>query len=225
MTPARAAVCDGPRAPAGLHATGPARSACLLRAALFIDLAGILLDTPPRSASPAGSLPGLRGGVGAALRLLERLDYRIVVLGPCALDRRQASHVLPARIADLLARERVALAGCYCCGATHAPCDACPPAPALLLRAAHDNNLALPASWMLAREARFITAGQLAGCRTLQVGGGGEDGAWPAQQPQFGGTGSAGGAAGTDRAGGPASYQARDIVDAALAIVRLDGGQ
>jgi histidinol phosphatase-like enzyme len=183
----------------------------MLRPALFIDLAGVLLDAPPRCAPSTGRLPGLRGGVGAALRLLERLDYRIVVLAPCALDRRRASHVLPARICDLLARERVALAACCCCGATHAPCEACPPAPALLLRAAHDFDLELTASWVLARDADFITAGRRAGCRTLQVGGGGGEDAWPAPAPPYGG------------ADGPAAYQARDIVDAALAIVRLDG--
>jgi len=207
MTPACDANRDRPCDPAHRHAVQLAPSA-MFRPALFIDLAGVLLDAPPRSAPSSGRLPGLRGGVGAALRLLERLDYRIVVLAPCALDRRRASHVLPARIGDLLARERVALTACCCCDATHAPCAACPPAPALLLRAAHDFDLALTASWLMARDARFITAGRQAGCRTLQVGG--ED-AWPAPVPPCSGAHS------------PAAYQARDIVDAALAIVRLDG--
>jgi len=184
-----------------------------LRAALFIDLAGVLLDTAPGSGPHSeqlrGQLPGLRGGVGAALRLLDRLDYRIVVLGPCALDRRQASHILPDRIADLLARERVVLAGCCCCDATRAPCDACPPDPGLLLRAAQEHGLALTASWLLARDMHYLAAGRRAGCRTVLVGDG--DDAWPAQRP----SGSS--------VDGPAAYQARDIVDAALAIVRLDG--
>jgi histidinol phosphatase-like enzyme len=210
MTPACNPEWNSPRDPARWHAIDPAPSS-MLRPALFIDLAGVLLDAPPRCAPSTGRLPGLRGGVGAALRLLERLDYRIVVLAPCALDRRRASHVLPARICDLLARERVTLAACCCCDATHAPCKACPPAPALLLRAAHDFDLALNASWVLARDADFITAGRRAGCRTLQVGGGGGDDAWPAPVPPCSG------------AHGTAAYQARDIVDAALAIVRLDG--
>jgi histidinol phosphatase-like enzyme len=208
MTTACDANSDRPCDPARQHAVAPAPSA-MFRPALFIDLAGVLLDAPPRCVPSTGRLPGLRGGVGAALRLLERLDYRIVVLAPCALDRRRASHALPARIGDLLARERVALTACCCCDATDAPCAACPPAPALLLRATHDFDLALTASWLLARDGRFITAGRQVGCRTLQVGGG-ED-AWPAPVPPCSG------------AQGPAAYQARDIVDAALAIVRLDG--
>ena len=212
MTPASNPDWDSPCDPARRHAIDPAPSS-MLRPALFIDLAGVLLDAPPRCAPSTGRLPGLRGGVGAALRLLERLDYRIVVLAPCALDRRRASHVLPARICDLLARERVALAAFCCCDATQAPCEACPPASTLLLRAAHDFDLALSgtASWVLARDADFITAGRRAGCRTMQVGGGGGEDAWPAPVLPCSG------------AHGPAAYQARDIVDAALAIVRLDG--
>ena len=193
----------------------PAPAATSLRAALFIDLAGVLHDTAPCSTPNGdqlrGQLPGLRGGVGAALRLLDRLDYRIVVLGPCALDRRQAGHILPERIADLLARERVVLAGCCCCAATRAPCDVCPPAPAMLLHAARNHGLTLTASWLLARDPHQLAAGRRAGCRTVLVGDG-ED-VWPAQPL----SGSA--------MDGPAAYQARDIVDAALAIVRLDGAR
>ena len=188
-------------------------------------------------ARPAGRLPGLRGGVGAALRLLDRLDYRIVVLAPCALDRRQASRVLPARIADLLARERVTLTACCCCDATSAPCAACPPAPALLLRAAHEHGLALAASWVMARNARYATAGRRAGCRTLLLGDGDAQDAWPAPVLPCGavgagsgggdsGDGSEGEGEGEGKSGGQddvAAYQARDIVDAALAIIRIDG--
>ena len=188
-----------PLDPASLHT--PAASS--LQAALFIDLAGVLLDA---TAAP-GRLPGLRGGVGAALRLLDRLDYRIVVLAPCALDRRQATQAMPARIADLLARERVGVVACLGCAAASTPCTGCPPAAALLLRAASEHDLALPASWLLAGHVQHLAAGRLAGCRTVLVGGG--ENAWPVQSPWCG------------AADGPAAYQARDIVDAALAIVRL----
>ena len=220
-----------PRDPDQRDATAPAPDAPILRAALFLDLAGVLLDTAPGSSprhaqlrpqlrdQALSRLPGLRGGVGAALRLLERLDYRIIVLAPCTLDRRQAGRMLPDRVADLLARERVELAGCYCCATAHAPCPACPPSPALLLRAAREHDLALPASWLLARDVHHLAAGQRAGCRTLQIGtdgaGAGADadaGADKAWAPAL--------AVGAD---GPAAYQARDIVDAALAIVQLDG--
>jgi D-glycero-D-manno-heptose 1,7-bisphosphate phosphatase len=188
--------------PAATQAAGAPSS----RAGLFIDLAGVLLDATPAPWRP----PGLRGGVGAALRLLDRLDYRVVVLAPCALDRRHATQLLPERIADLLARERVALTGCHRCQATRAPCADCPPAPGILMRAARDHGVVLAASWLLARDARYLAAAQQAGCRSLLLGVEGED-AWPAPPGQC------------DAASGPAAYQARDIVDAALAIIRLDG--
>jgi beta-phosphoglucomutase-like phosphatase (HAD superfamily) len=180
-------------------------AAALLVKGLFVDLAGVLLDTAPAH----GQVAGLRAGVGAALRLLDRLDYRILVLAPCARDRRQASHMPLARVADLLVRERIHLAGICGCSADAAPCAACPPAPDSLRQAARDYGIDLAASWLLASGARHCTAGQLAGCRTLLVAG---DGArWPPAAMQGAGT------------AGPAGYVARDIVDAALAIVRLDG--
>jgi len=177
----------------------------LLARALFIDMAGVLLD--PVAANDR--LAGLRAGAGAALRLLDRLDYRIVVLAPCALDRRRAGRLAPARLADLLAREHIDLAGFWCCHATGAPCDACPPAPGALLRAAQEHRVDLAQSWLLAGHPRQSTAGQQAGCRTVLIAG---DGQWR--------RGDVPGAAGD----APAAYEARDIVDAALAIVRLDGG-
>ncbi len=179
--------------------------AVVLARALFVDMAGVLLDAD----TTRGRQAGLRAGVGAALRLLDRFDYRIVVLAPCALDRRRSSHMPPAHIADLLARERIDLAGVCCCHATAAPCGGCPPAPGTLLRAAQEHRVNLAQSWVLAGGMQHCTAGQQAGCRTLLIAGDGEQ--WPLVEP-------------CETAGaGPAAYQARDIVDAALAIVRLDG--
>lgn len=177
-------------------------------AALFVDMAGVLLDsTPGRVDEHRGHGCGLRAGAGAALRLLERLDLRIIVLAPCARERRRAGNIGHARIADLLFRERVALTGFCACHATGPRCDACPPAPAMLLTAAREYGVALPASWLLASSAQYVKAGQRAGCRTLLVDQDANDG-WPAG-PECGGN------------DGPAAYRARDIVDAALAIVTI----
>ncbi|WP_332848265.1 hypothetical protein [Massilia sp. S19_KUP03_FR1] len=189
-------------------------ASALLARALFVDLASVLLDSAPTH----GRQPGLRAGAGAALRLLDRLDYRIVVLTPCVRDRRRTSAIPLARIADLLARERIDLAGACCfytsCHAgSHgagAACDGCPPVPDTLLRLARQHGIDLAASWLLAGGAQHCTAGQQAGCRTLLLASDGEH--WPAPQARL--------AAGAGRA----AYQARDIVDAALAIVRLDDG-
>jgi len=171
--------------------------------ALFVDLAGVLLDdAPPQSARGHGC--GLRGGVGAALRLLDRLDYRVLILAPCALDRRQGARIAPDRLDSLLCREGIHLAGVCCCGATVAPCADCPPAPGLLLRAARTYGLAMEAAWLLASSTRFLHAGQQAGCRTILIGSEPAEPAEPAEPP------------------GPVAYRSRDIVDAALAIVRID---
>lgn len=181
------------------------------KAALFIDLAGVLLDATPSPGQPAG----LRAGVGPALRLLDRLDYRLIVLAPCALDRRQqlgSARPLPARIADLLSRERVSLSGFCCCTCTTAPCPDCPPSATLLQRAAREQGLELARSWLLARTRHQLAAGQRAGCRTLLIGADGDDEKLRAMPSRTG-----------LLATGPAAYLARDIVDAALAIVRLDG--
>lgn len=178
--------------------------------ALFVDLAGVLLDDAP-PAGVAGPGAGLRGGAGAAMRLLDRLDYRVVILAPCTLDRRRAAQLQPARLADLLSRERIGLAGICRCGATGPSCADCPPAPALLLHAARDYGVAMTASWLLGGSARYLDAGRLAGCRTVLVA----DGA-PGQPDPPPPRGSGAGPA-------PAAYRSRDIVDAALAIVRMDG--
>lgn len=177
------------------------------KAALFIDLAGVLLDTTPSPGQPAG----LRAGVGPALRLLERLDYSLIVLAPCALDRRQMTRPLPARIADLLSRERVGLAGFLCCTCAKAPCPDCPPSAKLLQRAARELGVVLARSWLLAHTRQQLAAGQRAGCRTLLIGAD-TDGDQVRAMPSGAGL----------VANGPPAYLARDIVDAALAIVRLD---
>jgi len=193
-------------------------------AAVFIDVAGVLLDTTPSH----GRLHGLRGGVGAALRLLDRLDYRLIALASCALDRRHGSQMMPARLADLLARERVALAGvvCCCCGSSggdsdaDAPYRACPSAPAMLPGAAREHGVALAAAWLVARDCHQLAAGQLAGCRIIAIPAHGELAAMAHDIPiQPCGEVQAAAWAATD--GAPA-YQARDIVDAALAIIRVD---
>lgn len=202
---------------ASARAASPGRhssSGPLRAAAVFVDLAGVLLDIAPAPAR----LAGLCAGAGMALRLLERFDYRILVLAPCACDRRRASHVAPARIADLLARERIDLAATLVCN-----CGG--PAAAFLQAAASEHGLDLAASWMLAGKAHCGVSRHMGACRTVIVGDISDvsDAGPRPDLPEALAMDTDLAQAAAAVPGRTAPYRARDIVDAAVAILTLDG--
>lgn len=180
-------------------------------AAVFVDLAGVLLDLAPTPAR----LAGLCAGAAMALRLLERFDYRLLVLAPCACERRRASHVAPSRIADLLARERIDLAATLVCN-----CGG--PAAGFLQAAASDHGLDLAASWLLAGKAHCGVSRHTGACRTVIVGDITDAGP-PPGLPEALAMDTNLVQAAAAAPGRTAPYRARDIVDAALAILTLDG--
>ena len=74
-------------------------------------------------------------------------------------------------MAEQLRAEGLCFDGIYAC--THTEADACDcrkPKPGSMLRAAHDLDIALPASWMIGDSPRDMEAGRAAGCHTLMVG-------------------------------------------------------
>jgi len=156
--------------------------------AVFLDSDGTLAAEMPHGTDPRRIM--LCNGAGAALRLLARLDYRIVVVtnqGGVALGKVQecALAALQHRLADLLFRERLQLDGFYYC--PHHPdgnvtgfavdCLCRKPMPGMLVRAARDNDIDLTASWMLGAVLDDVEAGNRAGCRTVLVDRGNET-AW-----------------------------------------------
>ncbi len=122
----------------------------------------------------------LASGVGPALRLLARLDYRLFVVGhqPGIAHGQFADSALQAvgdRLTDLLFRENLILEGVYCCPhdplGTVAPyaiaCDCRKPMPGLLHQACLEHAIDLRASWMIGGVLDDVEAGNRAGCRTV----------------------------------------------------------
>lgn len=153
--------------------------------AIFLDKDGTLVDDLPYNVEQRRITLCL--GVGAGLRLLARLDYRLfVVTNQDGIahgyfgeeDVEGVAH----RLTQLLFRERVNLEGFYYC--PHHPagsvvpyvheCNCRKPKPGMLLQAAHDHGIDLRASWMVGDILHDIEAGNRAGCRTLLIDNGNE---------------------------------------------------
>ena len=153
--------------------------------AAFIDKDGTLVDDLVWNVDPRRIT--LRGGAGPALRMLARLDYRLIVVSDqAAIAHGQVDEAAMApvahRLGDLLFRERLTLDGYYYC--PHHPngsvqryavdCFCRKPQPGLLLKAALEHALDLRASWMIGARLHDIEAGNRAGCRTLLIDNGTE---------------------------------------------------
>jgi D-glycero-D-manno-heptose 1,7-bisphosphate phosphatase len=153
--------------------------------AIFLDKDGTLIDDVPYNADPCRV--SLCSGVGAALRLLSRLDYRLFVVSNQAgvahghFDEMALAGVQD-RIDDLLFREQVTLAGYYFC--PHHPkghvapyaveCLCRKPMPGMLIQAAREHDIDLHASWMMGDILHDVEAGNRAGCRTILIDSGNE---------------------------------------------------
>ncbi|PIL40705.1 HAD family hydrolase [Massilia psychrophila] len=153
--------------------------------AVFLDKDDTLVDDNPCNVEPRCIT--LCSAAGPALRLLARLNYRLVVVGDqAAIAHGQVDEVAMASIADrlgdLMFRERVALDAFYYC--PHHPkrsvtryafaCGCRKPQPGLLLKAASEHQIDLRASWMVGARLHDVEAGNRAGCRTLLVDNGTE---------------------------------------------------
>lgn len=153
--------------------------------AVFLDKDGTLIDDLPWNVDPA--LITLAPGAGAALRLLRRHDYRLIVISNqpgVALGLFPESALAPVfqRLQALLNPYDVSLDGFYYC--PHAPVGALPldtspcscrkPLPGMLLQAASAHDIALAASWMIGDILHDVEAGHRAGCRSLLIDNGNE---------------------------------------------------
>lgn len=157
-----------------------------LRAAVFLDKDGTLVENVPYNVDPGRMRPA--SGVLAALRLLARLPLVCVVitnqpgvaLGCFANAALEAVHV---ELARWFAAAGARLDGFFVC--PHAPGTGCwcrKPAPGLLHQAAAALQLDLARSWCIGDILDDVEAGRRAGCRAILVDSGGETvwrrGAW-----------------------------------------------
>ena len=153
--------------------------------AVFLDKDGTLIDNLPYNVDPRRI--SLCNGAGAALRLLARLDYHLIVVSN--QDGVAHGHFPEAalepvrhRLADLLFREQLELDGFYYC--PHHPdgklaqyaldCLCRKPMPGMLLQAAREHEINLQASWMIGDILHDVEAGNRAGCRTVLIDNGNE---------------------------------------------------
>jgi D-glycero-D-manno-heptose 1,7-bisphosphate phosphatase len=151
----------------------------LLRAAVFLDRDGVLIEDRGLLVDPAGIriLPG----VPAALRKLKEAGFFLAVVSNQAVVARglispRDLDALNTRIRGLLeAAGAPPLDAAYFC--PHHPeaalpryrvvCDCRKPRPGSLLRAAREYGLDLAASFMVGDRMTDIAAGTAAGCRTV----------------------------------------------------------
>ena len=158
------------------------------RPAVFFDRDGVVneLVRDPLSRLPESPLdPGdvqLVPGAASALCRLRNAGYLLVAVsnqpaaakGVVTLERLRA---VQQRVLDLLRREGVVPDAIRCC--FHHPeatvpelrqaCRCRKPAPGMLLDAAAELDVDLPASWMIGDTDGDVAAGAAAGCRTVLI--------------------------------------------------------
>jgi D,D-heptose 1,7-bisphosphate phosphatase len=153
--------------------------------AIFLDKDGTLVDDIPYNVDPQRI--ALSEGAGDALRIFSSLGYQLfVVSNQSGIARGYFSEAdlqpVERKLAELFNDERVELSGFYYC--PHHPegvvktyaieCDCRKPAPGMLMQAAWEHHIELPASWMIGDILHDVEAGKRAGCRTILIDNGNE---------------------------------------------------
>ena len=159
-----------------------------MKPAVFLDRDGVLNEPVPdpvdgRPESPLRvSDVVLCSGVARSVIALKAAGFEpVVVTNQPAAAKGKTSvtelHSVNGRVRELLADEGAIIDTWKIC--LHHPeatvaelagrCDCRKPAPGMLLEAASELGLSLPASWMVGDSDADVGAGQAAGCRTLLV--------------------------------------------------------
>lgn len=155
------------------------------KVAVFLDRDGVINRSIVRQRKPfpPSSLEELEilSGVAEGLDALKVADYKtIVVTNQPDVARGSNSRMLVDSMNDWL-KSRLSLDAIYTCFHDDSDeCDCRKPKPGLLLAAARDFDINLPASYMIGDRWRDMEAGQRAGCKTFFV-----DYGYDERQPQF----------------------------------------
>ncbi len=166
--------------------------------AVFLDKDGTLVDDIAYNVDPELIRPA--AGALVALHQLQNAGYKLMVVSNQSGVARgffpeQALVPVERRLRAILSTAGVKLSGFYYC--PHHPagvreeyaieCDCRKPKPGMLLRAAREHDIALPASWMIGDILNDVQAGKSAGCKTILVNNGHET-EWvltPERRPDF----------------------------------------
>ncbi|MGA8223978.1 MAG: HAD family hydrolase [Candidatus Acidiferrales bacterium] len=142
--------------------------------AIFLDRDGVINQKPPEGDyvtrwEDFHILPGVVESIGllkqAGFCVIVVTNQRCVAKGLMSIAELEKMH---QRMSDLLARGGAAIDGIYYCPhEMEPPCNCRKPAPGMLLGAAREHGIELPASWMIGDSDIDIEAGRNAGCKTV----------------------------------------------------------
>jgi D-glycero-D-manno-heptose 1,7-bisphosphate phosphatase len=153
--------------------------------AVFIDKDGTLVEDVPYNVDPAririteGAIEGLKLLKAEGFLLILISNQSGVARGYFSLDELGG---VRHKINEMLEAEGVSFDAMYFC--PHHPqgvisefaihCNCRKPEPGMILKAAHDFDIVLSASWMIGDILHDVEAGNRAGCRTLLINNGNE---------------------------------------------------
>jgi len=143
--------------------------------AVFLDRDGVINEALVRDGMPYPPLAPadfiLQAGVPEACVLLKKLGFLLIVatnqpdVGRGMLARTVVDEIHASMVRDLPI-DRVEV--CFHPGGNF-QCSCRKPLPGMLLAAAAELNIDLPASWMIGDRWRDVDCGKAAGCRTVFV--------------------------------------------------------
>ena len=152
----------------------PDNEGSLMRKAIFLDRDGVINENRNdyvKSWDEFVFIPGVK----EAIRRINGSDWLLILVtnqspigrGIFPTDRLEEIHML---MLQELGKSGCHIDAIYYC--PHSPNDNCncrKPKPGLILKAAHDFNIDLSASWMVGDSGTDLEAGVAAGCNTIKV--------------------------------------------------------
>ena len=149
--------------------------------AVFLVRDGVLNEAPVRDGKPYSPMSVgevvVPANVPGALERLRRNGFRLVVVTnqpdiARGVQSRETVHAINKHLCNRLQLDAVEI----CEHDDVHNCDCRKPKPGMLLRAAQRDHIALAESFMVGDRWRDIEAGRRAGCRTILIGDGYEEG-------------------------------------------------